>query len=1620
MFTTRHPCTVLAVSLSLFLCLCYAAETAQAAQDYGILYEGEFNTAGMAWERSATGEYTPSLPGTQLLAESDKPVLASQSLLLLVPRDAAIGGIEVVPLATHHEPLPGLLSTAAPLISSEGVTVTVDRLASGPEGFPLLWGEYAGSHYFRGFRLLAVQLYPLRAVRDASGDWTALEVLDRYAIRLLPPSREMSLPEVIERQRRVPGERQRVERMLRRMVANPEVLAGYARADGELVPEPAGGFSPTMTPTMSGSAVSYLIITNSELAPVFEVLADYKTAQGLPAVVATVEWITANFRNGADLQETIRLFIRDAYEKWGVEWVLLGGDADVIPPRFVRSTYYPPQKYTDIPVDLYFACLDGNWNADGDYLFGEAYISEFNPGDEADLQDEVFIGRAPVSTLADAVLFVNKTIGYNETPAGEAWTNRALFAAEVLFPQEWQPGDQAILDGANFATGIIDSFLVPCTTMENTRMFQNYTEFPGSIPETRQAFIDSVNTGHYALVNQIGHGFFFNMSLGDLNFTVSDADALTNGDHWFMIYALNCASAAFDHSCLLERFIQNPNGGSMVSIGSSRAAFPYTANEYQEEFFDQLFCQEATRVGELVSLSRVPYFGNTMYNTVHRWTYMVYALMGDPALSIWSSSPQEVQVTAPGALNTGQQVVNITVNSGGSPVEGALVCLFMDGVDYAVGYTNPAGNVSLSMTPTRAGNVSLTITGTNLEFTQSNIPVTTGSTYIAVEGVQIVDDGSDSSIGNGNNAPESGETVALYLECRDTSGGGATNCSATLTSSALGINIIDGTAYVGNIPASGIHTAQEPFLISIDPDVSDGFLANFDIVITDGSSGTYQNEWTMAALAPEAEPVELIWSDSTYGNGNGIIEDGERLTVKIILKNYGVGLADHITATLRTADLEFTIQDSIATYTNIGLLESAVGSTSFSLSDADASTAGWCWVLFTDNWGRTFRHDFQLQYVSVPTNILADTFEGPDVIALYWTPVQDPSLRGYNVYRSESFGGPYGKVNADLIDGISYFRDSGLGTLTRYYYQIAAVDSSLSEGRHSSIVSLSTAPPEVSPYPLPVGTETSGPLAVGDVTGDGRLEIVLASDEIYVWRDDGTELFDGDFNSQTLGPITNLDSDFQPAGVALAPLDSEPGLDIVVCGGRYFNGVHVFNANDGNELTGWPQDVKPGDGHWAWATPAVGDVDGDGDLEIVVNTLDGCTWVWHHDGTELVDGDDDPSTNGLFNCRPEGDGLWSVSSPALADLDGDGAKDIIFGTKFSPTHSEADNYILAYRYDRSYILEYYVGQGNVLASPAVADLNNDGVLEIIVHSQNDTLHVVQENGVPFPGFPVPFISEPGASPLSPSPAVGNFDMDDDLEIVSVSTVGPDTAYVYVFDTGGGTSGQPLPGWPRYVAGSTESSPVVGDIDGDGVPDILHGIGGGSEESPNKLYGFKADGEYVDGFPITLLGPARASPYICDLDQDNDVDIVYSSWGLMVHVWDMPFDYDSANVPWATFQANYMRTGKHGPLGPVDVPEQVAGTELMLMPPYPNPFNPATTVKLYLPGVVGAKQELKVGVYDLRGRRVRTLHEGLAITGWHTWVWDGKDNTGRSQASGMYFLRARSGEYKAVKKMALIK
>lgn len=97
-------------------------------------------------------------------------------------------------------------------------------------------------------------------------------------------------------------------------------------------------------------------------------------------------------------------------------------------------------------------------------------------------------------------------------------------------------------------------------------------------------------------------------------------------------------------------------------------------------------------------------------------------------------------------------------------------------------------------------------------------------------------------------------------------------------------------------------------------------------------------------------------------------------------------------------------------------------------------------------------------------------------------------------------------------------------------------------------------------------------------------------------------------------------------------------------------------------------------------------------------------------------------------------------------------------------------------------------------------------------------------------------------------------------------------------------------------------------------------------------------------------------------------------------------------------------------------EQNLPRPFALRPNYPNPFNPRTKISFTLPYA----SRVAIDIYDIRGRKVRTLVDGDYTAGLHEVDWLGDDDGGRSASTGVYFSRMRADGFEQVRKMTLVR
>ncbi len=1452
-------------------------------------------------------------------------------------------------------------------------------------------------------------------------------------------------------------------------------LSGNAAMTASAKPK-AEPFKPLQVPSVLGSPVEYLIITNDAMAPQFQQLADWKTQSGVPAVVRTVSFIRQQYPYGADDPERIRLFIRDAYARWGTKWVLLGGDTDVIPERLAFNVSFYQVEH--IAADIYYSALDGNWDADGNSEYGEAFQDQFTPGDNADLLPEVYVGRAPVSSTTDAQTFVNKTLQYEKAPAG-GYENRWLLFAEVLFPQPYN-GGPIDLDGAQLAEDLLH-FTDRNPGLSVKRLYENYTDpayRPGALPESKATVIPELNVG-YGLALHVGHGYRNSMSVGDVTLVNSDAAGLTNGNRLFNLYAIDCTSSAIDFPCIGEAFLKNPNGGSVSVVGSTRFDFPTAGRAYQQEYFRLFFEDSVSAVGELQARQKLPFVAFSFYDGVNRWTQMTLLELGDPELRMYNGSWRTLSVTGPSSVSLGDSLLSFHVQIGATALYGARVTLYKPNDDFRSGLTDGAGNVTLPFRPDSTGAVTLTVTAYNSKPFQTTLTVTAAAAAVVSDAALTVDDdNAGGTIGNGDGFADAGETVDLRVGLRNR-GGAATNgiVHGTVTTTDAFVSVVNADATYGSIAAGATGNPVTPFRITVPANVPDQREIPFSLVLWDGSH-SWRESFQLTVRAPELRHYEQTITESP-GNNDGRPTTGETATYTPRVRNSGSGVARAVTAKLRCLNGLATVTDSTVTIGDIAGYSSGQGdafvfnvtgagalfqleirdalqvralqtldltfppppSSLAAVGQADAVKLTWNRVVALPGGTSAFTQptcNFSGASAAVkallaainPGDLVSDGggyyADGCSVVsynpgtfvltlsvnAIATSPagtiqlgIRAPDLAGYNIYRATAPAGPFTKVNVVPTDLISYFHDEALPALTRFYFRVTNVDSSGNESTvpSNSTVSVSTNPPTHAIFPVPTGGTTPSSVAIEFPYSSTLGTITAGSDVLYVLNADGSAPVDADGQGATLGDFS-VRGAYYAAGPSMSVLAPTEGMSFIApCWDSL--GLYVFDKN-GQMRPGFP--LKTQDPIWSSAT--IVDLDKDGHMEMAFGSNGNRFYVVRENGQEWMDGDANPATKGVFKILGQ---PINFGSPGAADIDGDGFPEIVYGS--------FDSKLYVWKRDGSNVPGFpFTANGPILSSPAIGYMDGPGDVtpEIVFASVSDSLYVLEPDGKRRTGWPKYVRS--GGNSKTPSPALADMNNDGFLDVVFASTNGG----VYAFNR----DGSPLAPWNnvRYstlTSAASESSPVVADINGDGFNDVV--IGG--EEG--QLYALSgADGSVLPGFPIQLAGEIRGTPAVGDIDHDGKTEIVLAGWDKNIYVWDYDFTFSPGRpAPWPQFNHDARRTAfASSPLfvgvgdgGPGSDTSPVAVLEFA--PPSPNPAHAGRNGTRLWFGVPSAMAggEYDLSIYDLSGRRVQKVDSGLAPVGRFSLQWDLRDAHGQPVDGGVYFARFTLGGKSLTRKMVVL-
>jgi hypothetical protein len=485
------------------------------------------------------------------------------------------------------------------------------------------------------------------------------------------------------------GDARTLERVSR-IVGNPGDLSRYE------------GLAAAVDPT---DAFEYLIVTAEQFADDFVPLRDFYTRRGMRARIETVEEIAAAY-GGVDLAEKVRNAVKDAYVENGITHLLLAGDCDggagdpkIVPYRGLYGEVHSSEIYTDtnLPGDLYFAALDGTWNADGDALWGE-------PGED-DPYSEIAVGRASVDTPEEIAHFIAKATSYQDHPVA-AEVRRALLLGEKLWddPETYGEDEVELLVGPKNDNGFTTNGIPPDFSIVR-KYDRQFGVWPGS------AVVAEVNAG----TSWIGHAGHSNTSIvmRMSRTDVTDANFLNDGiaSNFPVLCSTGCYDGSFDNRLTTGAFeTADCIAEQLVSIAHGAVAFVCNARygwfdegqtngpsiHFMREFFDAIFSEGYTTLGVAHARSKdetVPFLdlpGEWEPGAV-RWCFYELNLLGDPALDGWTDTPESLAVSHPASI--GRNAAGIEIETG---LPGATACLYGDGACYGRGTADATGRIDLA------------------------------------------------------------------------------------------------------------------------------------------------------------------------------------------------------------------------------------------------------------------------------------------------------------------------------------------------------------------------------------------------------------------------------------------------------------------------------------------------------------------------------------------------------------------------------------------------------------------------------------------------------------------------------------------------------------------------------------------------------------------------------------------------------------------------------------------------------------------------------------------------------------------------------------------------------------
>ena len=764
-----------------------------------------------------------------------------------------------------------------------------------------------------------------------------------------------------------------VKNSIKRLAQNPEMVDSYETKGREV------------------TAYDVLIITGDNYVNSYDAYCEYYNSIGLRNRIATTSSIYASM-TGLDNQDKIRNYIIQEYQNNGIMMVVLGGDVDIVPYRGLFCQVQSSSLYesNNIPADLYYSGLDGNWDNDGDNQYGEP--------DEDDLLPEIGISRMSFQNANDLANMINKTLSYQQNPVlGEF--HKVILAGEHLYDNPTSNGSDylELLIGTHDDNG----YTTTCYPVDYdfTRLYEEQGNWSGTL--LRQA----INAGT-SYVHHDGHANstyvagWYGIDNGDF----SGANGTTHNYTFF--HSQGCDCGAFDENCILEKMVKIQNFAVAV-IGNSRYGW---FNEGQTEgpgchleremtdaqWFDRiglLGC--AISEGKTMTAPWVNAPGQWEEGAL-RWNFYDMNVLGDGAVNVWLDEPFTATVDCPGQVVIGTQSINVTVSDpNGNGLKNYRCLVYFEDDVIAMGVTDENGDAEIAFEGglQNIGELRMKVTGVNSYPVEAELlAVPSNTAYVVYDSYTLV--GGEQIEFNGN--------YAFNMVLKNVGSVDANNVTATISCESEYVTINQTTANAGTINGNQSITLENAFAFSVSDNVPNNTTVRFNISCTDGND-TWESHFNAKIYAPDFELVNVVLETP---NGQAL-NAGDSGTVHFTLRNSGSVTLPTVSFAVFNSHPDITTGTTHWTFQNIAAGQEFTADLDFTLG-ANAQSGTLYEIPYSAYYGQYIFSDSY--YISVGQSI--EGFETGNFSAFDWHSVSP--IFAWTVTTQSPYEGSYCAQSSDI------------------------------------------------------------------------------------------------------------------------------------------------------------------------------------------------------------------------------------------------------------------------------------------------------------------------------------------------------------------------------------------------------------------------------------------------------------------------------------------------------------------------------------------------------------------------------------------------------------------------------